>query len=146
MESRKRAGLEIFEHKGAARKILRHLKAKKVVALTADQRTRAAKGGILLSFMGCPAMTGTAPAALSAASGAPIVPVHIERLPDGRHRAFVEPEIPPPESKDKNAIFRVTREINDIIGKWAARRPEQYMWLHRRYLRDSDDTGLSPNQ
>jgi Kdo2-lipid IVA lauroyltransferase/acyltransferase len=146
MESRKRCGLEIFEDKGAARKILRHLKNNKVVALTVDQRTKSAKGGVLLPFMGHPAMTGTAPAALAAASGAPLVPVRIERLSDGRHRAIIEPEIPFFGPRTRDALIGVTEKINEISGNWIVSRPEQYMWLHRRYAPDDSHTDLSQNR
>ena len=144
MESRRRSGLEIFEDRGAAKQILRHLKAGRITALTVDQRTRASRGGVVLPFMGCPAWTTTAPAKLSAASGAPVVPVYIVRGKDGRHRAVVEAMMAPPTRGDGAAVLEMTRKINEIVGRWVSAHPEQYMWLHRRFVIDIDDTVLSP--
>lgn len=146
MESRKRVGVEIFEDKGAAKQILRSLKANKVVALTVDQRTRAEKGGVLLPFMGNPALTTTAPALLAAVSGAPIVPVHIHRGSDGLHLAVISPKIPAPQGRDTASIMQITKNINVIVEKWVSQHPEQYMWLHRRFVTKNDDSVLSPRQ
>ncbi len=143
MEARMRSGLRIFRHKGDGRRILRHLKQGGVVALTADQRTSAERGGILVPFMGVSAMTGTAPAALAAVSGSPIVPVRIERQPDGRHIAVVEEEVSPETVTGPAGIFEVTKKINDILGRWISQCPEQYMWLHRRFVIDIHVTDLS---
>jgi KDO2-lipid IV(A) lauroyltransferase len=146
MKTRQKSGLQIFEHKGQARKILRHLRQGGVVALTADQRTRPERGGVLLPFMGHPAMTPTAPASLAAASGSPIVPVRIERQADGRHFAVVESAIWPDELAAPDGIVNVTNKLNGIIGDWAAECPEQYMWIHRRFVINLNYPDLSQIQ
>jgi KDO2-lipid IV(A) lauroyltransferase len=91
-------------------------------------------------------MTATAPAALAVASGAPVVPVRIERQADGRHKAFIEAEIPFAEPRSRADIVPITKKINEIVGRWIAACPEQYMWLHRRFMINNDYTGLSRNQ
>ncbi len=146
MESRKKSGLAVFEDRGASRQILRHLKENKAVALTVDQRTRPRRGGVWLPFFGKPALTPTAPAKLSAASGAPIVPVYIVREGFMQHRAFVLPLLEPPPRKDSEALLQTTKKINEIVEAWIRRFPEQYMWLHRRFVRPNDDSVLSRMQ
>ncbi len=146
MNSRQKFGIQIFSDKGNAKKMLRHLKNGMTLALTADQRTKKERGGVVIPFMGCPAMTGTAPAVLSAISGAPIVPVHIERQSNGRHKAFIEKLIEPPMSKKTENCVQVMSKLNVIIEKWVRNAPEQYMWLHRRFVVDKYLTDLSHGQ
>jgi KDO2-lipid IV(A) lauroyltransferase len=133
METRRIKGLTIFSDKGGARDVLSWLKAGKVLGLTVDQRTPAGRGGVLARFMGCWAWTTTAPALLALSSGAAIVPIRVERQPDGYHDLLVEPEISLPEERRSKAVSLLTNEINDLIGNWIYRRPDHWMWLHRRF-------------
>jgi KDO2-lipid IV(A) lauroyltransferase len=130
METRKRSGLTIFPEQGAARLILEWLRKGNVVGLTVDQRTPEKKGGILSEFMGWQVWTTTAPAALALASGAPILPVRVERGSDGAHDIIVEPEIACSDLDKKGVTWR----INQVIGQWIHHRPDHWMWLHRRFV------------
>jgi KDO2-lipid IV(A) lauroyltransferase len=134
MTTRKRSGLEIFSEKGAARQILDWLRQGCVVGLTVDQRLSEEKGGILSEFMGWRVWTTTAPAALALASGAALLPVRVERRPDGSHNIFVEPEIAIDGARDTDAKQWVTDRINNVVETWVLERPEHWMWLHRRFV------------
>ncbi len=141
MQTRRARGLEIFPDKGAGKSLLRWLKEGKVLGLTVDQRTPAEKGGILEEFMGWRVWTTTAPAALAIAAGAAVVPIRLERRPDGDHDLIVEPEIPLPDGNRESAIQELTRQINGVVGKWILQRPDQWMWLHRRFVGAREETG-----
>ena len=65
MQTRQSRGLTIFPDKGAAKQLLKWLRDGKVLGLTVDQRTTAAKGGVLAEFMGWKVWTTTAPAAIA---------------------------------------------------------------------------------
>ncbi len=132
MATRKRTGLEVFRDTGAARQILGWLRAGKVLGLTVDQRLSPEKGGILAEFMGWRVWTTTAPAALALASKAALLPVRVERCPDGRHNIIVEPEIPL-SGAGADARTAVTARINHVVAQWIYRRPDHWMWLHRRF-------------
>jgi len=132
METRQSWGLKIFPDKGAARGILRWLRQGNVLGLTVDQRTAARKGGVELNFMGSPAWTTTVPAKLALRTGAALLPVRIERRIDGDHDIFVEPEL---ELEGAETVA-LTGQINEIIGNWVRSRPEQWLWLHRRFRRE----------
>jgi KDO2-lipid IV(A) lauroyltransferase len=133
MDTRESCGLTIFPEQGAARHILHWLRSGKVLGLTVDQRIMPAEGGILSPFMGSPAWTTTAPAALALRTGAALVPVRIERREDGDHVLTVEPEVQLPASRDDDAIGQLTLRINEIVATWVRRNPAHWMWLHRRF-------------
>ena len=133
MSTRKRSGVKIFPESGAARSILKWLQKGKVIGLTADQRTKPSKGGIQVDFLGHPAWTTTAPAALAMATGAPLLPVRLERRSDGDHDLFIEEEIPLTRPKNSQSVFSLVEKYNEVIGKWVATCPEQWMWLHKRF-------------
>ncbi|MCP4605594.1 MAG: hypothetical protein GY847_34580 [Proteobacteria bacterium] len=134
METRQTHGLEILLEKGAARKILTWLHSGNVLGLTVDQRTSSERGGINIDFMGVKAWTTTAPASIALRTGAAILPVHIERRPDGDHDLIVEPEIPRSEQDGADEIQALTEQINGVVGKWVRHRPDHWMWLHRRFI------------
>ena len=133
MDTRKRSGLRIFPDVGAGRNILKWLRKGCVIGLTADQRTSPHKGGIEADFMGHSAWTGTAPAALALLSGAALIPARLERRPDGDHDLLIEKELTMSTRRTEESTRELTERINQVIAGWVRNRPEQYMWLHRRY-------------
>ncbi len=140
MKTRQASGLEIFPDKGSARQILTWLRSGKVLGLTVDQRTPPERGGVRVDFMGAPAWTMTAPAALALRTGAVLLPVRIERLQNGEHNVVIEEEIPIAKLGRKEGVREVTEQINRAVAGWVERRPDQWMWLHRRFV-DSSKTG-----
>ncbi|MDJ0763760.1 MAG: lysophospholipid acyltransferase family protein [Myxococcota bacterium] len=134
METRHRCGLEIFPDKGAAKRILKWLRQGNVLGLTVDQRTPPTRGGIRSPFMGQMAWTTTAPAMLAMRTGAPLLPVRIDRRWDGDHDIYIEPAIDTSTLKNGDDIRAWVNEINEIVGAWVARRPDHWMWLHRRFI------------
>ncbi len=133
METRAASGLRIFPREGSGRALLRWLREGKVLGLVVDQRTGPADGGLSVPFLGVPAWTTTAPAALALATGAAILPVRIERGADGNHDLLVEPEIAIPPGDRERALAGITEAVNDAVGGWVAARPDHWMWLHRRF-------------
>jgi Kdo2-lipid IVA lauroyltransferase/acyltransferase len=133
METRKQSGLRIFSDKGAGKSILKWLRKGGVLGLTVDQRTSPANGGILVDFMGHPAWTTTSPAALALASGAALMPVKLERRADGDHDLLINEEIPVPDTRNAETTCRLTELINKTVSAWIAEKPDQWMWLHKRF-------------
>lgn len=133
MASRRATGLAIFPEDGGALAVARWLRQGKVLGLTIDQRVPAERGGIQAGFFGWPVWTTTAPALLAARLGAALLPVRLERRDDGDHDLVVEPEIAVARPADPAEIERVTAELNRVLEGWIRRRPEQWMWLHRRF-------------
>ena len=119
--------------KGAAgaKRLLRALKAGEHVGLPIDQKMN---DGIAVPFFGRPAMTAPALAQLALKFRLPIVGVRCERLKGARFRVTAYPPIWPTASGERAAdIARVMAEVNAMVEDWVRARPEQWLWLHRRW-------------
>lgn len=90
--------------------------------------------GIAVPFFGRDAMTAPALATLSRLHGCRIVPVRVERLAGPRFRLTVYPplDIPAREAEGDDA-YSIMCCVNAILEGWIRERPEQWMWLHRRW-------------
>ena len=109
------------------RELVRHLRSGGIVAVLLDQYVQ---GGEPIDFLGKPAPTGIAIAALALKFGVPIIPAYGTREPDGLHVA-IEFEAPIPPSTPE----AMTQSAADSLAARVRARPEQYFWLHRRWVK-----------
>lgn len=123
--------------KGAqgARAALKFLSGGGVLGMLADQKLN---DGIPVPLLGRMAMTAPAPAQLALRFGCPVIPGRVQRLGPCRFRLVVEPPLAvpahSPAGTDRQAaIAAVTRAINDRLSAWIRERPEEWLWLHRRW-------------
>jgi KDO2-lipid IV(A) lauroyltransferase len=119
--------------KGAdgGRELLRHLRHGGNVAMLVDQKFN---DGVGVPFFGQNAMTAPAIARLGLRFGCPIVPVRVERLRGARFRFTVLPPLELIDSGDGTAdVLAAMTRINGVIEQWVRARPEQWLWLHRRW-------------
>jgi len=119
--------------KGASggRTVIRHLCGGGHVAMLVDQKMN---DGIAVPFFGQDAMTAPAIARLGLRFHCPIVPIRTERLGGARFRFTVLPSIELADSGDQAADILVTMtRVNATIERWVRARPEQWLWLHRRW-------------
>jgi KDO2-lipid IV(A) lauroyltransferase len=101
------------------------------VAMLVDQKMN---DGIAVPFFGRDAMTAPAIAQFGLRLGCVIVPVRTERLKGARFRITVSPPLALPDTGDRAADERaVMVRINMIVEDWVRARPEQWLWLHRRW-------------
>jgi len=90
--------------------------------------------GIAVPFFGRDAMTAPALARLALRFGCPPVPVRLERLGGARFRLIFYPPLPIAPSGDRDADTRaLTARATRMIEDWIRERPEQWLWLHRRW-------------
>ena len=116
-----------------ARAALKFLGGGGVLGLLADQKLN---DGIAVPLLGVPAMTAPAPAQLALRFRCPVVPGRVQRLGPCRFRLVVDPPLPLPEGADRQAAIRaLTEAINDRLSAWIRERPEEWLWLHRRWPR-----------
>ncbi|MGH7067126.1 MAG: lysophospholipid acyltransferase family protein [Acetobacteraceae bacterium] len=123
--------------KGAsgAREALAHLRAGGFLAILADQKMN---DGIEVKLFGQPAMTAPALAALALRFRCPVVPVHVERLGPAQLSVTVEPPLPLPASGDRvHDIALLTLAVNSCLEGWIRARPEEWLWLHRRFGKEN---------
>ena len=102
------------------------------IGLLADQATKKA---ISVDFFGRKATTTPVPAILATSYRRPIVVVACCRDATGKgFDGFMAEPIWPGEYKSEKAeIHRMTQEMNRAMESIIRQRPEQYLWMHRRW-------------
>jgi KDO2-lipid IV(A) lauroyltransferase len=140
MDERRSAGLKIFTRDDSPIGMIRVLKANEILGVILDQHAHVAS--VTVDFFGRPAQTMKSLAVLAGRSGAPVVPMFSERLPDGRHviRALPEVELAAEGTSDE-AVLANTQRFTIIIEGAVRARPEQWTWIHRRW-KSADRTPL----
>jgi len=108
------------------RQMVSALKNSKKVAMLIDQKYNE---GEEIDFMGHPAMSFSAYAVLAQKFDTPLFPIRIERLKGATFHVTLYPEI---VTKDKS-VTGIMTECHDILGSWIRERPDQWLWLHRRW-------------
>jgi KDO2-lipid IV(A) lauroyltransferase len=116
---------------GGVRALIQGLKNDRHVGMLMDQKYNE---GILVPFLGHGAMTTNAPAELAIRFNVPLVPARVERMSGAYFRVTVLPPIPLPDSGNLEIDKRcLTGEINKLFSSWIRDKPEQWLWLHRRW-------------
>ncbi len=119
--------------KGAsgARKIMKLLKDGHCVGMLVDQKMN---DGIAVPFFGRKAMTAPALAQLAYRFDASIIPTRCERLAGSRFRVTFDPPMELPRSDDRVAdVLALMSQVNALLECWIRKRPNQWLWLHRRW-------------
>jgi KDO2-lipid IV(A) lauroyltransferase len=130
---RARSGNIIISKRRALPDILRLLRQGQGVAMLIDQNVQEADG-IFVDFFGRPAATTTAAAALAVKTGCALLPCYCEAKPDGRYRLVYEtPHEWTPSGSRQDDIARITQGLTGRIEAWVRGRPEQWLWIHRRW-------------
>jgi KDO2-lipid IV(A) lauroyltransferase len=135
-EVRGRFGSRLLSKHGAARRMIRAIDAGDTVALLIDQRVHP-RDGIELPFFGRPAWTTPILAWLSLRLEVPVVPGFGFPEPGGRYRVVLREAIHPPpggDPDDEQAVRSLTARYLAATEEEIRRRPEQWLWLHRRWL------------
>ena len=118
------------------RPAIRHLKKGGLLWFAPDQETRRGDS-VFVPFFGQPAWSLTSTHQLARLSGAAVLPLFHERLDDGRYRIRILPALEDFPGTDATAdTARVMATLESLIR----RRPEQYLWLHKRFKRTPDGT------
>jgi KDO2-lipid IV(A) lauroyltransferase len=128
---RRRAGVGQIPLGAGVRAVYRSLRQNRWVALVGDQDAHAA--GVFVPFFGRPTSTPRGPADLALRTGAPLIMGFATRMPDGRHRLEMEPPLAVPERHDEAAVEDLTARHTARLEAWIRRRPDHWLWLHRRW-------------
>jgi KDO2-lipid IV(A) lauroyltransferase len=109
------------------RELVRHIRKGGVMSILVDQYVQ---GGHPIDFLGHPAPTGLTIAELALRYGVPMIPVYGTRQPDGLTVAVeFEAPIPPTDA------VTMTQAAADSLAARVRAHPEQYYWLHRRWVK-----------
>lgn len=131
---RKRLGSDVIARgeTGAASRLLSLRRHGGFLLTLIDQDIRAQS--IYVPFFGRPAHTPVGPAQMALRWSMPVVPGFCERLEDGSHRVEFAPRLPSYDSAED-----LTRAITRAIEAQVRRRPDQWVWMHRRWRRQPPD-------
>lgn len=131
VEARERLGLHVIERRDAPKRVLRSLRAGRVVAFVADQN--AGRGGVFVPFFGRPASTHRGPALMAIRAHKPLFLGISLRSADGRYHLRLD-EIDVDRSDDTDAaVQRLTAAFTAGLEAAVKSAPDQYFWHHRRW-------------
>ena len=129
VQGRRRCFNALVERKDV-RGALRSLKAGRALWYAPDQ-DYGPKHSVFAPFFGVPAATITAPARLAAANQTPVLMLSQHR--NYAARTWTLRFAPPPPNFPSGDEREDAAAINQAIEATVRRRPEQYLWLHRRF-------------
>lgn len=116
----------IPKSKSGTRNIVKALQDGERIGVLIDQKYNE---GVAADFLGKPAMTSPAFVQLAQKFNTPLVPLRIERLKGPNFRITILP----PVNIENKPMETVLDECHDILGNWITEKPEQWLWLHRRW-------------
>ncbi len=127
-------GNRVIVKQHAMRKILSALKKGEIVGILCDQR--GSSQGLLIDFLGHPAPTNADVARLIITSGAVVMTVFLVRGPDNTHTLHVSDPMVFESTGDRETDVRnVTRQYLAALESFIRCYPEQWLWMHRRWMR-----------
>jgi Kdo2-lipid IVA lauroyltransferase/acyltransferase len=103
------------------------------IAMLIDQVPAHESHGTPVEFLGARALVDRAPAALAAATGAPLVVVAFRRAEDGTHQIEVLDVLDPPARGRRAWTLEATRAATRALEGFVRRYPSQWLWMHRRW-------------
>lgn len=112
---------------GAARQLLAALR-RGALGMLIDQDTKV--DGVWVPFFGRPAFTPVGAAKIALRQKAAVIPTFIERREDGSHLATFHPPLALPDDPTEATALMTAR-----IEEQVRQRPEQWVWMHRRWRR-----------
>ena len=117
----------------AMRPILRSLQRNEILGILIDQNV-ACHEGVFVDYFGHPACTTDGLALLALHTEAPVIPAYMARLPDGRYRLVIGPEVEIIRTGDREAdVSANTQRFTKIIEETVRRYPDQWLWVHQRW-------------
>ncbi|KTC91805.1 MULTISPECIES: lysophospholipid acyltransferase family protein [Legionella] len=129
------AGLNVIPKKNSLQQVCDALEQNHAVVFVLDQHASLVnRDGVAAEFFGKKAGTYRSLASFARHTGVPVVPAAGYRLPNGKHvLEFYEP-IPWQEYDSvQESIYRNTLSYNQALERIILARPEQWMWLHKRW-------------
>lgn len=132
---RRRYNRKVFARGQTGRDYVRFLRKGGVLGVLGDIDTSRGEG-MFVDFFGHPAWTQVGIGRLAKLSGARVVPAFAARDPldPTLHWIEIEPPLAEPETADTTEwVEALTRSATQAIERAVRRRPEMWMWMHRRW-------------
>lgn len=144
-EVRGRHGVTTIPQDAPARRSLEVLRAGGVLGIVCDLEARQLDG-VHVPFLGRPALTMTAPAALARAARVPIVPARCLEIAPGRYEVHLGARIEPPaRGARSDEMLDALTQLNDRISAWIVEAPGQWAWHQARWRTQEGEWDARPN-
>lgn len=132
-KNRSAVGMKVLDKHGSARLLLSILKNGGRIGILIDQN--APVDNIFIDFLGVKASTTRAVPLLALRTGAVIMPGYCYRVGDGCKYVIEAGRAiyPDPNAPREAEIMRIAEAYTRQIERWIRARPEQWLWLHRRW-------------
>ena len=125
-------GTLVPNSRGAAFEIAAAMEAGAHLGMLVDQRLVA---GLRVPFFGHPAMTNPLAARFARQFDCPVHGARAIRLPGGRLHLELTPPVDMPRDGDGLIdIEAATAKITGVVEGWVREHPEQWLWLHDRWM------------
>ena len=115
-----------------AKGMLATVKANGIVALLIDQQLRE---GRMIPFFGVPVKTPIAHVKIAAKQQIKLYPLETIRDKGANYVMHIHDPITVSKTASDDEILTVALHINKILESWIKKRPEQWLWPHRRWGR-----------
>jgi KDO2-lipid IV(A) lauroyltransferase len=131
-------GVSMFaKGRHGARAALAHLRGGGSLGLMVDQKMN---DGIAVPFLGRVAMTAPGLAQFALRFGAAVVPIRVDRLGPARFRLVCEAPLAVARTGERDAdVYALTLAMNAVLERWVRADPGSWLWLHRRWPRESKE-------
>ncbi len=129
-QARGRFGANMISRNDSARDILRCLKKGEALQLISDMDF-GPRDAEFVPFFGVPAMTLTVVSRLARLTGAKVVPIYTEMLPD--YQGYVLRILPAWEAYPGDSVTEDTRRMNAFFEDCIRPRVTEYYWVHKRF-------------
>jgi KDO2-lipid IV(A) lauroyltransferase len=125
-------GTLVPNSRGAAFEIATAMEAGAHLGMLVDQRL---VSGIRVPFFGHPAPTNPLAARFARQFDCPVHGARAIRLPGGRLHLELTPEVAMPrDAEGLIDIDAATAKITSVVEGWVREHPEQWLWLHDRWM------------
>ncbi len=132
--------VEYMHRTGSAREIIKYLKEGRAFGALIDQDTNLE--GVFAHFLGDLAYTPSAPMRLAMRLDLPVVVITSARMEDNTHRIFVDGPIEREDTGDFDRDLAINiGKVNAAISSRIRQYPDQWVWMHRRWLHRPGDPG-----
>jgi len=139
IKSRERAGIKLIHESFSAKAVLKAIGKGEVVGFVLDQ-FMGPPVGRRIKFFGRPAWTIASLAWFVQRTGAAVVPVVNYRTSDGHFDLYISPEVEFQKvGTEEDNIIHNTQRYSNIMEEFVRAKPEQWLWLHRRWKRVKED-------
>ncbi len=136
---RERFGNVVLNKRSETGEIIKLLRQGKSIGFLLDQDVGRAKA-IFVDYFGRPAATNKALATIALRTGAPVVPMFIIRKKGGHQLIIEKPMTLPRTGNLKQDMIDITTLFTKKIEFYVRQYPDHWLWLHRRWKTQPEET------